>query len=70
MIMPKGYKMLKTRVPGILEDAENDLPYSARLALSIYFKVASKSETEYTCVHCLGYFLITRVYLIGSPYTV
>lgn len=37
MIMPKGYKVLKTRVPGILEDADNDLPYSARLALMTYF---------------------------------
>jgi transposase len=36
--MPKGYKSLRAQLPLILEDAENGLPMSARLAISEYWQ--------------------------------
>jgi transposase len=38
IVMPKGYKSLRSRVPLILEDAENGLPMSARLAINEYWE--------------------------------
>jgi len=37
IIMPKGYKHLRRQMPRILEDAENALPMSARIALNQYW---------------------------------
>lgn len=38
IVMPKGYKSLRSRMPLILEDAENGLPVSARLAINEYWE--------------------------------
>jgi len=37
LIMPKGYKSLRSQMPLILEDAENGLPMSVRHALNLYW---------------------------------
>ena len=37
IVMPKGYKTLRAQMPRILEDAENGLPLSARMALNEYW---------------------------------
>ena len=37
IVMPKGYKTLRAQMPRILEDAENNLPMSARIALNEYW---------------------------------
>lgn len=37
LIMPKGYKSLRSQMPLILEDAENGLPMSVRYALNLYW---------------------------------
>lgn len=38
IVMPKGYKSLRSQVPLILEDAENGLPMSARQAIHAYWE--------------------------------
>jgi len=38
IVMPKGYKSLRSQMPRILEDAENGLPMSARLAINEYWE--------------------------------
>ncbi len=38
LVMPKGYKSLRSQMPLILEDAENGLPMSARLAINEYWE--------------------------------
>lgn len=38
IILPKGYKSLRAMLPFILEDAENGLPMSARLAIHTYWE--------------------------------
>ena len=38
IVMPKGYKSLRSQMPLILEDAENGLPMSARLAINEYWE--------------------------------
>jgi len=37
IVMPKGYKTLRNQIPRILEDAENDLPMTIRIALNEYW---------------------------------
>ena len=38
LIIPKGYKSLRTQLPLILEDAENGLPMPVRMAINIYWQ--------------------------------
>lgn len=38
LIVPKGYKSLRTQLPLILEDAENGLPMPVRMAINIYWQ--------------------------------
>jgi len=38
IVMPKGYKSLRSQMPLILEDAENGVPMSARLAINEYWE--------------------------------
>jgi transposase len=38
IVFPKGYGSLKKQIPSILEDAENGLPTSARIALDCYWQ--------------------------------
>jgi len=38
LIMPKGYKSLRNQLPLILEDAENGLPMSVRMAINVYWQ--------------------------------
>jgi len=38
LVIPKGYKSLRSQMPLILEDAENGLPMSARLAINEYWE--------------------------------
>ena len=38
LVLPTGYKHLRRKIPLILEDDTNGLPYSARMALSCYWE--------------------------------
>lgn len=46
LVFPRGYGALKKHIPAILEDAENGIPMSARIALDCYWQDWQQASTK------------------------